>query len=286
MYLKGFRVVTSVATLFFFITCTTKTKTWKFDDVHSLDVRLLENREWLQKTKLDLKNLNKLMQPQLNYYLKKDFRIHKKLKKAYDGMKIDVRYIDSTYKSMSKLLRKMKSTSSDSLDDFPKDTSVSYRNLFSDSREMIKKRMKSYKKNIKKLKKAFKSTKQILVFVEEECLPFKKSIYELQYRRKLEEKNIERFNKKLNVAFFNNSNSLNDINIISISKKLESYKSKLNSFENFLINMEEILIEEMGGSVVLIPKKNMPPKFVQRYNKGKKEYLEILEETRKLIDSI
>ena len=107
--LKGFRVVTSVATLFFFITCTTKTKTWKFDDVHSLDVRLLENKEWLQKTKLDLKNLNKLMQPQLNYYLKKDFRIHKKLKKAYDGMKIDVRYIDSTYKSMSKLLRKMKS---------------------------------------------------------------------------------------------------------------------------------------------------------------------------------
>ena len=226
------------------------------------------------------------MQPQLNYYLKKDFRIHKKLNKAYEGMEIDVRYIDSTYKSMSKLLRKMKSTSSDSLDDFPKDTSVSYRNLFSDSRERIKKRMKSYKKNIKKLKKAFKSTKQILVFVEEECLPFKKSIYELQYRRKLEEKNIERFNKKLNVAFFNNSNSLNDINIISISKKLESYKSKLNSFENFLINMEEILIEEMGGSVVLIPKKNMPPKFVQRYNKGKKEYLEILEETRKLIDSI
>ena len=286
MYLKGFRVVTIVATLFFFITCTTKTKTWKFDDVHSLDVRLLENREWLQKTKLDLKNLNKLMQPQLNYYLKKDFRIHKKLNKAYEGIKIDVRYIDSTYKSMSKLLRKMKSTSSDSLDDFPKDTSVSYRILFSDSREMIKKRMKSYKKNIKKLKKAFKSTKKILVFVEEECLPFKKSIYELQYRRKLEEKNIERFNKKLNVAFFNNSNSLNDINIITISKKLESYKSKLNSFENFLINMEEILIEEMGGSVVLIPKKNMPPKFVKRYNKGKKEYLEILEETRKLIDSI
>ena len=151
---------------------------------------------------------------------------------------------------------------------------------------MIKKRMKSYKKNIKKLKKAFKSTKQILIFVQEECLPFKKSIYELQYRRKLEEKNIERFNKKLNIAFFNNSNSLNDLNIISISKKLESYKSKLNSFENFLINIEEILIEEMGGSVVLIPKKNMPPKFVQRYNKGKKEYLEILEETRKLIDSI
>ena len=148
MYLKGCRVVTSVATLFFFITCTTKTKTWKFDDVHSLDVRLLENREWLQKTKLDLKNLNKLMQPQLNYYLKKDFRIHKKLNKAYEGIKIDVRDIDSTYKSMSKLLRKMKSTSSDSLDDFPKDTSVSYRNLFSDSREMIKKRIKSYNKNI------------------------------------------------------------------------------------------------------------------------------------------
>ena len=47
---------------------------------------------------------------------------------------------DSTYKSIFKLLTKMKNTRSDSLDDFPKDTSISYRKLFDDSRERIKKK--------------------------------------------------------------------------------------------------------------------------------------------------
>ena len=69
------------------------------------------------------------MRPQLNYYKKKDFRVYKKLNKSYEIVKNDVRNIDSTYKSISKLLTKMKNTRSDSLDDFPKDTSISYRNL-------------------------------------------------------------------------------------------------------------------------------------------------------------
>lgn len=285
-YVNECRVVTLVATLFFFVTCTTKTKPWKFHDVHSLDVKLLDTKEWLSKTKLDLKSLNKIMRPQLNYYKKKDFRVYKKLNKSYEIVKNDVRNIDSTYKSMSKLLTKMKNTRSDSLDDFPKDTSISYRNLFDDSRERIKKSIKNYQKNIKRLKKTFRSTKQILFFINDECSIYKKSIYELQYRRSLEERNLARFNKKLNEVIFNDLDSSFDDKIINISKKLDSYKFKLDTFEYFLINMEKLLINEMGGSVVLIPKKKMPPKFVQKYHKGKKEYLEILKDTRKLVGSI
>ena len=30
----------------------------------------------------------------------------------------------------------------------------------------------------------------------------------------------------------------------------------------------------------------MPPKFVEKYEKGKKEYVEILKDTRKIIESI
>ena len=285
-YIHFYRAFTIVAALFFFITCAGKTKPWKFNDIQSLDVRVLDTQEWLLKTKKNLQNLNKIMRPQLAYYLKKDFRIYEKLDAPFDNIKTNVRFIDSTYKSMTKLIGKMKKTSSDSLDDFPEDTTVSYRRLFNDSRERIKKSKNNYYKNIKKLKKAFKPTKQVLFFIEEECTIYKNSIYDLQYRRKMEQANIDRFNKKLNKALFNDSGTFYSKRIIDISKKLESYRIKLDSFEYFLLNMEDLLKKEMGGSVVLIPKKEMPPKFVEKYEKGKKEYVEILKDTRKIIELI
>ena len=82
-----FRVFTIVGTLFFFISCAGKTISWNFNDIHSLDVRILDTREWLVKTKLELKDLNKIMRPQLSYYLKKDFRIYEKLDNPYESMK-------------------------------------------------------------------------------------------------------------------------------------------------------------------------------------------------------
>ena len=281
-----YRAFTIVAALFFFITCAGKTKPWKFNDIQSLDVRVLDTQEWLLKTKKNLQNLNKIMRPQLAYYLKKDFRIYEKLDVPFDNIKTNVRFIDSTHKSMTRLIGKMKKTSSDSLDDIPEDTTVSYRRLFNDSRERIKKSKNKYYKNIKKLKKAFKPTKQVLFFIEEECTIYKNSIYDLQYRRKMEQANIDRFNKKLNKALFNDSETFYSKRIIDISKKLESYRIKLDSFEYFLLNMEDLLIKEMGGTVVLIPKKKMPPKFVDKYEKEKKEYVEILKDIRNIVESI
>ena len=102
----------------------------------------------------------------------------------------------------------------------------------------------------------------------------------------MEQANINRFNRKLNEALFNNPDTFYSKKIIDISKKLESYRIKLDSFEYFLLNMEDLLKKEMGGSVVLIPKKEMPPKFVEKYEKGKKEYVEILKDTRKTIEAI
>jgi len=272
--------------LFFFITCASNKKPWKFSDIHSLDVRVLDTQEWLLNTKKDIQVLNTIMRPQLAYYLKKDFRTYEKLDAPFDKIKTNVRFIDSTYKSMTRLIGKMKKTSSDSLDDIPEDTTVSYRRLFNDSRERIKDSKSNYYKNIKKLKKAFKPTKQVLLFIAEECAPYKNSIYDLQYRRKMEQANINRFNRKLNEALFNNPDTFHSKKIIDISKKLESYRIKLDSFEYFLLNMEDLLKKEMGGSVVLIPKKDMPPKFVEKYEKGKKEYVEILKDTRKTIEAI
>ena len=281
-----FRVFTIVVALFFFINCAGKTKPWKFNDIQSLDVRVLDTEEWLLKTKKNVQDLSTIMRPQLAYYSKKNNQIYKKLDAPFDKIKTNVQFIDSTYKSMKRVIGKMKKTSSDSLDDTPEDTTVSYRRLFNDSRERIKKSKNNYYKNIKKLKKAFKPTKQVLFFVEEECASYKNSIYDLQYRRKLEQANINRFNRELNEALFKDSESFYSKRIIDISKKLESYRIKLDYFEYFLLNMEGLLKKEMGGSVVLIPKKEMPPKFVEKYEKGKKEYVEILKDTRKIIESI
>mgnify|MGYP004035987205 CR=1 FL=1 len=102
----------------------------------------------------------------------------------------------------------------------------------------------------------------------------------------MEQANIDRFNKKLNKALFNDSGTFYSKRIIDISKKLESYRIKLDSFEYFLLNMEDLLIKEMGGTVVLIPKKKMPPKFVDKYEKEKKEYVEILKDIRNIVESI
>ena len=102
----------------------------------------------------------------------------------------------------------------------------------------------------------------------------------------MEQANINRFNRKLNEALFNNPETLYSKKIIDISKELESYRVKLDSFEYSLLNMEDLLKKEMGGSVVLIPKKEMRAKFVEKYEKGKKEYVEILKDTRKIIESI
>ncbi|MBA65531.1 MAG: hypothetical protein CMG55_07000 [Candidatus Marinimicrobia bacterium] len=285
-FLINFRIFTLVGILFFFMNCLGKTKPFKFNDIQSLDVRILDTKEWRLKVKKEMKDLNKIMRPQLKYYLKKDFRIYEKLDSPYESIKLSVSNIDSLYKDIYSLVRRMKKTGSDSLDDVPKDTTVSYRFLIQSKRESIKDQQGDYYKNIKKLKKAFKSTKQILMYIEDECKPLKQSIYELQYRRKLEKENIDRFNEKLNHALFIEPGSLYSNRIIEVSKTFESYRVKLESFEKFLLNIESIASKELGGTVVLIPKKQMPPQFVKRYKNGKKEYMEILKEIRKVSESI
>ena len=280
------RVLTFVGTLFFFVDCAGNSKPYNFSDIQSLDVRILDTKDWRIKTKRNLRDLDKIIRPQLKYYLKKDFRIYEKIDNPYESMKSSFSRIDSIYKNMYGLIKKMKKTSSDSLDDIPKDTTVSYRTLIESSRKRIKSQNKIYYKNIKKLQKGFRSIKKRLIFVDEMCNPLKISIYELQYRRNLEQAKIERFNKKLNEALFIKTGSSYSKRIIEMSKTLEMYRVKLDSFERFLLNIESVASKELGGTVALIPKSKMPPRFIKKYENGKKEYLEILIEIRKITNSM
>ena len=71
-----------------------------------------------------------------------------------------------------------------------------------------------------------------------------------------------------------------------IAQKLEEYKIELDNYEKFLININIVAQKEAGANVVLKSKKHEPMDYEIRYEDGKDNYLAILQEIRKLTESI
>jgi len=281
------RIFAIAGILFLYLSCAEKSKSWNFDDLYSLDVRLLDTRDWLVKTKKEIKDLNKIMKPQLKYYLKNDFQVYEKLNPHYESLQFSVDFIDSIMTNLDSLVSKMKGDPSDSLDTVPNDTTKSYRSMIQSDRKKIKKSLEEYFKSLKKLRKGFKLDKKILLFIDEESLPLKQSLFELKYKREAEiSVNLNRFNKELNKALFISPNSTYSKHIIKISKTIEKYRLKLDAYEKFLSNIDHIARKEAGGYVLLIPKNSEKMKYIQRYEEGMKEYLEILVQIRRISESI
>lgn len=88
------------------------------------------------------------------------------------------------------------------------------------------------------------------------------------------------------MAFFEEPNSFYSKEIQSISKNIESSNKKLDKYENFLSNIREIAMKEVGGSVYLLEKKDKVNKYNSRFLDGYKEYLIILDEMRKTFNSL
>jgi len=280
------RVSTLVVILFLFIGCAGKSRAWNFDDIYSLDVRILDTKDWLSKTKRELKDLNKIVKPKLKYYLKKDFEVYSKLEPHYEAIQLNVLNVDSLTIDIDNMVSTMKANSSYSLDTVPYDTTKSYRTMIEYNREKIKKNQNDYYNNIEKLKKGFKFDKKLLVFINEESLELKKQLYEIKYKRETIAPYIIQFNKKLSKALFDNPNSSYSKRIIKISKNFESYRIKLDKYEKFLSNIENIAKKEAGGYVILRPKNAEPMKYLKYYEEGMEEYLDILIKIRKISESI
>ena len=280
------RVFALAGALFLFIDCAGRIKPWKFKDIYSLDVRVLDTKEWSAKVKRDMKDLDNIMRKELKYYIDKDLRIYERLEPNYEKMKISVSEIDSISNDVFSLYDKLKNTPRDSLDSVHRDTTVSYRKIIELQSRGIQKAQREYLKSLDKLKKGFKKDRKRLVFIEDEYMPLRETLYDIKYKRDELQPDIERFNQKLNKALFDNDRSQYSREIIRLSKRLESYRVKMDKFEDFLLNIGKVAHDESGGHVILTSSKIKPMKYIIRYNKGLEEYLEILSDIQKISESI
>lgn len=280
------RVFALAGALFLFIDCAGRIKPWKFQDIYSLDVRVLDTKEWSAKVKRDMKDLDSIMRKELKYYIDKDLRIYERLEPNYEKMKISVSEIDSISNDVFSLYDKLKNTPRDSLDSVYRDTTVSYRKIIESQSRGIQKAQREYLKSLDKLKKGFKKDRKRLVFIEDEYMPLRETLYDIKYKRDALQPDIERFNQKLNKALFDNDRSQYSREIIRLSKRLESYRVKMDKFEDFLSNIGKVAHDESGGHVILTSSKIKPMKYIIRYNNGLEEYLEILSDIQKISESI
>lgn len=280
------RVFALAGALFLFIDCAGRIKPWKFQDIYSLDVRVLDTKEWSAKVKRDMKDLDSIMRKELKYYIDKDLRIYERLEPNYEKMKISVSEIDSISNDVFSLYDKLKNTPRDSLDSVYRDTTVSYRKIIESQSRGIQKAQREYLKSLDKLKKGFKKDRKRLVFIEDEYMPLRETLYDIKYKRDALQPDIERFNQKLNKALFDNDRSQYSREIIRLSKRLESYRVKMDKFEDFLFNIGKVAHDESGGHVILTSSKIKPMKYIIRYNNELEEYLEILSDIQKISESI
>ena len=280
------RVFALAGALFLFIDCAGRIKPWKFKDIYSLDVRVLDTKEWSAKVKRDMKDLDSIMRKELKYYIDKDLRIYERLEPNYEKMKISVSEIDSISNDVFSLYDKLKNTPRDSLDSVYRDTTVSYRKIIESQSRGIQKAQREYLKSLDKLKKGFKKDRKRLVFIEDEYMPLRETLYDIKYKRDALQPDIERFNQKLNKALFDNDRSQYSREIIRLSKRLESYRVKMDKFEDFLLNIGKVAHDESGGHVILTSSKIKPMKYIIRYNNELEEYLEILSDIQKISESI
>tara|TARA_B100001758_G_scaffold244013_1_gene254715 strand:+ start:2546 stop:3418 length:873 start_codon:yes stop_codon:yes gene_type:complete len=285
--LSRIRVLVVTGALFLFMDCAGRVKSWKFHDTYSLEVRILDSEQWLEDEEARMLDLDKIMEREIRYYLDKDMRIYDRIEPNYEAMVSSLEKIDSVLKKITTIHELMKNTPGDSLDSVPQDSSLSYGNLVKSSSKDIELAKKVYFRALKKLKKGFRKDRKKLVFIQNEYADYKKTLYDIKYKREELQPDLNRFKKKLNQALFNDEGSFFSKNVIRTSKQIESYETKLDSFEGFLIHIDEIAIDEAGGLIILKSSANKSPmKFMKRYEKGLDQYLEILAEMRRALENI
>ena len=280
------RVFALAGILFLFSGCASRIKPWKFQDVFTADVQILNTRQWSSSIKKDLAELDPIMKKELRYYLDNDLRIYERLEPNYELMELSVYEVDSLTKDLIRLVRKMKKYSSGELDSIPPDTNISYRKMMKKLSINIQKSQTEYEKGKDELNQGFKKVQKRILYVTDEALPLKKDLYILRYKRDLLQPHIANFNKILNESLFENSGSAHSNHIKDLSQSLEKYRIELDSFERFLSNIDKVAKKEAGGNVILTAKKDAPMKYLKKYEDGKESYLDILKDIRTITESI
>ena len=280
------RVFAIAGTLFLFSGCAGRVKPWKLQDVYAVDVQILNTRQWSKTVNRDLKELDQIMKRELRYYLDNDFRIYEKLEPKYTMMETSIFTVDSVTKELIKIIKKLKRSKSAGLDSIYPKTKLTYRTSIREKSVAIQKAQRKYSKSQEDLNKGFKKVKKQIIYLDEITIPLKKKIYNLRYKRDLLQPHLDYFNKILNEALFKHPGTDYSKNITMIAKKLEEYRIELNNYEEFLANINIVARKEAGANVVLKSRKHKPMDYEIRYEDGKDNYLAILQEIRKLTESI
>ena len=280
------RVFTIVGTLFFFADCAGRIKPWSLHDVYSVDVQILNIRQWSKTETRNMDDLQPIMKKELRYYLDNDLRIYERLDPSYTGMNNAILEVDSLTRELVKLVRKMKKTDTIDLETIPSDTNVTYQKMLRSLSISIQKSQRQYTKEREKLEKGFKKVKKMIIYVDEEAIPLKKHLYTIRYKRELLDPHIDYFNKVLNESLFQDPKSSYSLYVQELSLQLEEYRINLDKYEQFLSNIDRVARKEAGANVILVGRKDKPMKYISRFTEGKENYLEILKEIRTITESI
>jgi len=280
------RVFALAGTLFLFSGCAGLVKPWKLQDIYTVDVQILNTREWSKAVNRDMKELDRIMKKELRYYLDNDFRIYEKLEPKYSLMETSIFTVDSVTKELIKIVKRLKRLKSAGLDSVNSRTKLTYRTSIREKSVEIQKAQRKYRKSKEDLNKGFKKVKKQIVYLDEITIPLKKTIYGLRYKRDLLQPHLDYFNKVLNESLFKHPGTDYSTKIAMIAKKLEEYRIELDNFEEFLTNINIAARKEAGANVILKSRKHQPMDYEIRYEEGKDNYLAILKEMRKYMDSI
>ena len=280
-----FRALAIVGTLFLFSDCAGKVKSWKIVDRHSLDVKILETNEWINKRKDESSNLNKIIRKELKYFIDNDMRIYNRINPHYEILKKSIQEVDSLLIFLKDIVSKQPLTSSEILNIPVEDKKNNIESIIKLKSLEIARAKKKYYKSLKYINKGLKKDNKKLIFIEDEVSGFKITLFKIRYKRSQLNQEFERFNKKANIAFFDNPGSVYSKQIRKTSKELEQLNKKLDDFEHFLVDITKIARNEVGSTTYIFNENDENKKYKIKYEKGLKQYLVNLEKMMNHLNS-
>lgn len=279
------RVFAIAGALFLFSNCAGKVKSWKIVDRHSLDVKILETNEWMNKRNNESLHIDKIIRKELKYFIDNDMRIYDRINPSYEAFKKSIYEVDSLLNTLQDIVSKQPLTSSDLIDIPAKLKKNNTKGIIKLKSLEIARAKKRYYKSLKNINKGLKKDNKKLIFIDDEVSDYKITLFKIRYKRSQLNQKFEDFNKIANMAFFNDPGSFYSKQIRKTSKELEQLNRKLNDFEYFLVNIMNIAREEVGNTAYILNKSDQEKKYKIKYEKGLKQYLIDLEEMTRHLNS-
>ena len=302
------RVSIFFGTLFLFFNCSSQIpSSWVLRDIQSLDVKIMNTKQWLKTEKSNYKYLNKVMKSELSFYRKNDFRIFQDLNREMELINKCLEKVKSSLSKQMKLATKIKKRPSLGVFD-GKQSQQKKKSLFSKKKNNLSivnksdkaiKVIKSLEKNsisilesqsdynssIESLTAALKKKRSRLVFIRNQVIQWNQQLKELIHIREKLVPTIDNFNLILSEALFKSAESSYAKYIIDLSKRIEKYNDEMDSFESYVKNIESIAGKQLKGLVYII-KDTEEKNYEKKYKKGLTNYQNILKEIPKLINSV